>query len=175
MSTQIAQIQERRGAAALWTSVNPIPAQAQVCYETDTGKVKIGNGTDAWNDLPYFGEGGGAVDSVNGQTGEVELTTTEIPEGDNLYFTPERAADAAPVQSVNGAEGAVSLDSDNIPEGDTNLYFTDARARAAVAAQPLQLVNMTTVQRNALTPVPGMVIFNTTTASLEVYNGSAWV
>ena len=41
-----------------------------------------------------FGEGGGgggAVDSVNGQTGVVTLTTTNINEGTNLYFTNARA------------------------------------------------------------------------------------
>lgn len=35
-----------------------------------------------------------AVSSVNGQTGAVSLTTTNISEGTNLYFTDERAQDA---------------------------------------------------------------------------------
>lgn len=35
-----------------------------------------------------------SVDTVNGQTGDVVLTTTEIAEGTNLYFTDERAQDA---------------------------------------------------------------------------------
>ncbi len=35
--------------------------------------------------------GGGAVDSVNGQTGDVVLTTTNINEGTNQYFTDARA------------------------------------------------------------------------------------
>ena len=33
----------------------------------------------------------GAVNSVNGLTGVVSLTTTEIPEGTNEYFTNARA------------------------------------------------------------------------------------
>jgi len=37
------------------------------------------------------GGGGGAVDSVNGQTGVVVLTTTNIEEGTNQYFTDARA------------------------------------------------------------------------------------
>lgn len=37
------------------------------------------------------------------------------------------------VSSVNGQTGAVSLTTDNIPEGTTNLYFTNARSRAALS------------------------------------------
>ncbi len=37
------------------------------------------------------------------------------------------------------------------------------------------LNNLTTAQRNALTPTPGMAIFNTTTGQQEVYSGTAWV
>lgn len=42
-------------------------------------------------------------------------------------------------------------------------------------AKAIRLATMTTTQRNALTAVAGMLIFNTTTAAMEVYDGSAWV
>lgn len=59
---------------------------------------------------------GGAVDSVNGQTGVVVLDTDDISEGaTNLYFTTGRAAAAAPVQSVDGQTGAVSLSGSYAP------------------------------------------------------------
>lgn len=59
---------------------------------------------------------GGAVDSVNGQTGVVVLDTDDIAEGvSNLYFTNGRAAAAAPVQTVDGQTGAVSLSSSYAP------------------------------------------------------------
>jgi len=58
------------------------------------------------------GGGGGAVDSVNGQTGVVVLTTTNIPEGTRLYFTNARARSAlsasAPL-SYNSGTGAFSI------------------------------------------------------------------
>ncbi len=50
---------------------------------------------------PISGGGGGSVDSVNGQTGAVLLTTTNIPEGSNLYFTAARAQDLALAFSEN--------------------------------------------------------------------------
>lgn len=39
----------------------------------------------------------------------------------------------------------------------------------------LVLSEMTTTQRDAMTAVSGMVIFNTTTSAMEYYNGSAWI
>ena len=59
---------------------------------------------------------GGAVDSVNGQTGAVVLDTDDVAEGvSNLYFTNARASAAAPVQSVNGQTGAVDLSGSYAP------------------------------------------------------------
>ncbi len=50
----------RHDTAANWTSRNPVLLAGEVGVETDTNKVKVGNGTTAWNSLPYLaGEGGG--------------------------------------------------------------------------------------------------------------------
>jgi hypothetical protein len=48
------RIQIRRDLAANWTSANPTLAQGELGYETDTDKVKIGDGTTAWTSLGYF-------------------------------------------------------------------------------------------------------------------------
>ncbi len=39
----------------------------------------------------------------------------------------------------------------------------------------IKLLSLTTAQRDALTPANGMVIYNTTTATGQVYQGGAWV
>jgi hypothetical protein len=59
------------------------------------------------------------------------LTTSDIEEGTNLYFTNQRAIDA-----VGGTIGDQIdlLDTDDIEEGSTNLYYTDARAKAEASA-----------------------------------------
>ena len=61
------QIQLRRGDAADWTSNNPTLAEGEVGVEIDTLKLKVGNGTDNWNTLPYFGSAG-TVTSVGALT-----------------------------------------------------------------------------------------------------------
>jgi len=47
-------IQIRGDNAANWTAINPILAEREFAYETDTKRMKAGNGTTAWNSLPYF-------------------------------------------------------------------------------------------------------------------------
>ncbi len=72
-------IRLRRGTAAQWTAANPVLALGEPGFETDTNKLKAGDGTTAWNSLPYFSGGsGGGVDSVNGRTGAVTLTQADV-------------------------------------------------------------------------------------------------
>jgi hypothetical protein len=50
----VARIQIRRDTASNWTTANTILTEGELGYETDTRKAKIGNGTSAWNSLPYL-------------------------------------------------------------------------------------------------------------------------
>ena len=47
-------IQLRRDTAANWTLANTVLSQGEQGYETDTGKMKIGDGSTAWTSLAYF-------------------------------------------------------------------------------------------------------------------------
>lgn len=54
-------IQLRRGTQAQWSSANPVLADGEIVVETDTRQVKIGNGTTAYNLLPYGFDSGPIV------------------------------------------------------------------------------------------------------------------
>lgn len=49
------QIQLRNDTAAKWAEVNPKLAKGEIGIEIDTNKIKIGDGTKTWSELPYFG------------------------------------------------------------------------------------------------------------------------
>jgi hypothetical protein len=49
------KIQLRRDTAANWSTNNPTLSAGEPCFETDTGKLKIGDGITAYNSLPYQG------------------------------------------------------------------------------------------------------------------------
>ena len=53
MTTTITEIQIRRGSAAAWTAANPTLASGEWGTETDTSKVKLGDGATPWTLLPY--------------------------------------------------------------------------------------------------------------------------
>lgn len=48
------QFQWRLDSAADWTAANPVLIAGEPGMETDTGKVKVGDGVTAWNSLGYF-------------------------------------------------------------------------------------------------------------------------
>lgn len=50
-------IQLRGGFSSVLSTVNPLPARREIMVEIDTGKIKVGDGTHKWNDLPYSGCG----------------------------------------------------------------------------------------------------------------------
>lgn len=56
MATFSKRIQLRNDSATNWASANPVLLAGEVGIETDSvrNRIKIGDGTTAWNDLPYF-------------------------------------------------------------------------------------------------------------------------
>lgn len=72
-------IQIRRDTAANWTSANPILAQGELGAETDTSKIKIGDGTTAWASVPYLIDAGGYLTATSTNT----LTNKTIAYADN--------------------------------------------------------------------------------------------
>jgi hypothetical protein len=46
-------IQVRRGTAAQWITADPVLSSGEIGFESDTGKFKIGNGSDNWVVLAY--------------------------------------------------------------------------------------------------------------------------
>ena len=76
------KIQVRRDTAANWTSANTVLSDGEMGYETDTGYMKIGDGTTAWSSLAYFTPGDVSDDnttytiSVAQVGGDADITLT---------------------------------------------------------------------------------------------------
>ena len=91
MSERITRLKIRGDLAAAWTTANPVLLARELGIETDTRRMKMGDGTTAWTALPYFL----AASDARGQVSRV--TTQQLP---------------AAAQNVFRATGAVgTLDS----------------------------------------------------------------
>jgi len=138
--------------ASLQTQINNlIPSQTGNAgkYLTTNGSVlswdNVAGGLDyqgTWNastNTPALASGVGVngyyyITATAGSTNLDGITDWQI--GDWLLFNGtvwQKIDQSNLVTSVNGQTGAVSLTTTNINEG-TNLYYTDARARAAISA-----------------------------------------
>lgn len=78
-------IQIRRGTAPQWFSTNPILADGELGFETDSLKGKLGNGISAWNSLPYSWTGV-VTDTVPIQINAAPSKATPI-DADNVGIT----------------------------------------------------------------------------------------
>lgn len=101
----------RRGTAASASTRNPILAAGEEGYETDTGQRKVGDGTTAWNDLPYN------------------------------TLTPAQAADFAPVTGAFGALAAApyGVVGDCNNSGATITILSGSLSQGSLSSTPTDL------------------------------------
>jgi hypothetical protein len=62
------RLQLRHDTAANWTAANPRLLSGEVGIETDTNRMKIGNGILNWASLPYFPSDSGLGSVFDGGT-----------------------------------------------------------------------------------------------------------
>jgi hypothetical protein len=155
------KIQLRRDIAANWTANNPLLLNGEIGIETDTLKFKVGNGTQRWNVLGSYALRPGEANGVAtlGSDGKIPLsqlpsqvsldaealiaiqnalssiTTTNISEGNGLYFTNARAVTAVSglfdsAGSSANALDAAKLDATSKVNTGISISSTDASAKA---------------------------------------------
>lgn len=128
------QIQLRRDTAANFASKNPVLGIGEPAYETDTKKLKIGDGTTAYNSLDYFAGGGGSTEFrvvqplklVDGTlTLQIDEQTIQVVDG-KLHANLDELGNE--VNSLSGrvtaAEADILKKQNKLVQGD-NITLTD--------------------------------------------------
>lgn len=79
MATLNIRIQLRNDTAENWTNANPVLLKGEMGVEIDTGKTKIGNGTDHWKTLKYSGVDEDTIKGIidNNRSAFTEVTPNE--------------------------------------------------------------------------------------------------
>jgi len=119
-------IKLRRDTAANWTSTNPILAAGEAGFESDSNKLKIGDGSTAWASLAY---------ASSGASVEVSDSAPSDAEANTLWWDSANAIlyiryDEFWVEAVGslvgpaGADGAAGAALANIDGGTPSSVYT---------------------------------------------------
>jgi hypothetical protein len=104
-------IQARRDIASNWASANPVLADGEIGFESNTGAIKLGDGSTAWTSLPYLRatEPAGNTDTAK-TTGYVgipqvvlssgNLTLSKAHAGKHIYVTGSGQTITIPANSL---------------------------------------------------------------------------
>jgi hypothetical protein len=148
------KIQIRRGTASQWTTANPTLSSGEFGLETDTDKVKLGDGETAWTSLAYFGNLE-ALDNVG------DVVITSVATGQVLQYD---------------GNDWVNADIDALPDqsGEAGNYLTTDGTTASWAA--LDIPPGTEVSDTApADPTVGQLWWESDTGTLFIYYDGFWV
>lgn len=146
-----AKVQIRRGTAAQWNAANPVLSDGELGVESDTSKIKVGNGSAPWNSLPYVP----APPLTAGIVTSTELASSSIVE--------EKIASSA-ITETKIANNAVT--------GSKIAANTVSQAKLA---STLSGITICTSSTRPGSPFTGQAIFETDTNKMRLYNGSSWI
>jgi lysophospholipase L1-like esterase len=125
---RVTNIQQRGGTAAEWASANPVLAARELGLETDTRKVKFGNGTGNWNSLPYISaDSPGKADTawiISRGTDLVSNGTGLLGDNTNFSaFTYNADAPAGAAGAFDKAGAATVFNDEDIPVDTSRRYL----------------------------------------------------
>lgn len=139
------KIQLRHDTSTNWQTQNPVLLEGEVAIETDSNKVKIGNGTDDYNTLPYITDQTKVnLDYSNADYQPVNkagdtMTGDLIILSDNGHFAVKSSFDSttttAPSEFVNLGTLAMCDTNDNYTGYFQNSIDTDNAVSTAIGAR----------------------------------------
>jgi carbonic anhydrase/acetyltransferase-like protein (isoleucine patch superfamily) len=161
----ITTIKIRRDTASNWTSKTPNPTLAlgEQGYETDTGRMKIGDGSTIWNSLLYFAAAATDLDGMTdaiatyGSVGNIflgDISGANVTTGISNTSVGMGALNALISGNNNVAVGFNALISDtsggdNIAIGINAMATNNAGSyNIAIGSQALYLINDTNGSAN---------------------------
>ena len=187
-------IQIRRDTAANWTSANPTLAQGELGIETNTSKLKSGNGTTVWNSLGYLIDTGSyitatstntltnktwnsnAIGAAYGGTGLTAVGTSGNvlkSNGSVWVSSPEQSDAGGTVTSIGVVGGSTGLTTSGGPittSGNITLAGTLVPANGGTGATSLAANNV--ILGNGTSAV--QVVAPGTSGNVLKSNGSTW-
>lgn len=133
----IPRYQIRRGTADEWNAANPILLAGEMGLETDTRKLKVGNGVDRWSAIPYIH----FDTTITWTTPPTSSTSPGFPgdvayRDDFFYLRTESGWRQVALQPVSSEIVITQQPADaSVADGDTATFSVVASSQEAISYQ----------------------------------------
>lgn len=164
-------IQIRRDTASNWTSTNPTLASGELGFETDTEKLKLGDGSTAWTSLSYYTLAtlgyaplaGATFTGVLNATGGLQLSGTSI------------TADATELNVLDGIPAGLTTTELGYVDGVTSSIQTQLDTKGTVSDLSDLSITSTAAELNKLDALSrGSILYgNASGATTVLTKGTA--
>lgn len=140
------RIRLRRDTYAAWTGINPTLALGEAAYETDTYKLKVGDGINNWTGLPYI---------------RVDNDSIDFPDPPDVYLTISSSITNSNVEDriiINLSDGErLSI----IGSEGVNVDYSDSYNRIIISADKLyDPVAYGTIYNPTSSGTPGSLMYD---------------
>ena len=183
------KIQVRRDTAANWTSVNPTLSDGELGYETNTGYMKIGDGSTAWSSLSYFTPG-----AVDGDANTTYTISTAQSGSDARIILTGSDSSTDELTLVAGTNLSLTVAGDSITAVVNNdlANYSNANSAFITASSSDALTNKTgnisqwtndsgyltsgtiSLSGKSINELSDVSASSPTNGDLLIWNGSAW-
>ena len=116
-------IKLRRDTAANWTSTNPTLAAGEAGFESDSNKLKIGDGSTAWTSLAYASSGA-SVEVSDSAPSDAEANTLWWDSANAILYIRYDEFWVEAVGSLVGPQGPAGPALANIDGGTPSTNYT---------------------------------------------------
>lgn len=146
MAVQVIQttFQFKRGTAARWKELNPVLRQGEPGFEFDTGKLKIGDGLTAYNDLKYQTSKDYVINQPTSATFPLIGEKDVIYKAENekmLYQWNENINNYEPLNSIDLTEVNASIASLQKKDEEIEKTILDLIKGASIEGELLEIVD----------------------------------
>lgn len=157
-------MQQKRGTASQWTSSNPILLAGEIGFETDTKKIKIGDGSSNWNTLTYVSGSSTGVDELLsagnndvGTLGSIDNATTidtvVASEWRSLKYVITMAKTSGGTNKFASTELSILIDGTNVSVSEYGAIDNDGEVGTVSVSQSGGNINIIVTPNFLVRPI----------------------
>jgi hypothetical protein len=156
-------MQQKRGTADQWETANPLLLAGEIGFETDTQKLKIGNGSDNWNDLPYVSATNSNDELLSAGNNDLEtaysventdiIDTVVASEWRTLKYVISMSKTSSGINKFSATELTILIDGENFTFSEYGVIDNDGEVGTVSVSKSGGNINVSVTANLLIKPI----------------------